>query len=126
MMAGLKDEARLRIEAELSEVAFASTTEQLEAVIAALKNRPGRVPVLPEVLSEELKLVGSVCAAIVLSPYAVVVRQQPILENIELLNRLKTNPRVEIVDGMYRFKVSAQSLRICFGRPLCDSCVVPC
>ncbi len=34
-----------------------SITEQLERVIHALKMRPGREPVLPETLSEELKMV---------------------------------------------------------------------
>ncbi len=33
------------------------------------------------------------------------VNAQSILDNVDLLNRLRTNPRVEIIDGKYKFKV---------------------
>jgi hypothetical protein len=105
-MDALKEAARKRLEEGVVGLEFASITEQLEAVISYLKNLPGRPAVLPEVLSESLKLVGILSLATVPAvSHDVCGCVQPILENIDLLNRLRSNPRIEILDGQYRFKV---------------------
>ena len=46
---------------------------------------------------------------------------QPILENIELLARIRANPRVEIIDGKYKYKVGDDS---CAGMCVCAATVV--
>lgn len=84
-MEDFREAARMRLEGPApNDLASADITTQLEAVIRALRDRPGRIPVLPEVLSGELKL--------------------PIVENTDLLRRLMTNPKVEIIDGKYKYR----------------------